>query len=320
MVTGSFREHREVEEDHHDDVNGIPVPQRPTPPSGRAHEVAAGGDRRGRVAAGHRSPAGPAAWGALAIVVVGAVAGVLAEPVISRLVWWARRPSTPLAVPGDPHVAVLVTGRRAAGIGQAGRRHLVLPVAWIGRPDLPTLLTRARQRQLVSAGRFDVAYQWFTWPWQLLAASAAGFAHGMTRLPLIGFAWRMRLVVTGIALWETVFAGQHTATVGIVVVIGLTYLLPWTRARHQRLVSQALADLERSSATPAASATRRPVVLPVRPTATHAGHRPCNSERRRGPEPCGQWRAPARLVTCKGEGIHGRAHDPRTTGRKGSRS
>ena len=110
----------------------------------------------------------PAAWGVLAIVVAGTVAGVVAEQVIIRLVWWARSPSTPLAVPGDPGVRVLVTGRRAAGIGQAGRRHLVVPATWIGRSDLPALLTRARQRQLVSAGRFDVAYQWFTWPWQLL--------------------------------------------------------------------------------------------------------------------------------------------------------
>jgi len=263
---------------------------------------------------------GPAAWGALAIVVVGTVAAVVAEPVIARLVWWARRASTPLTVPGDPHVAVLVTGRRAAGIGQAGRRHLVIPATWIGRRDLPALLTRARQRQLVSAGRFDVAYQWFTWPWQLLAVLVAGFARGMTWLPLSGFAWRMRMAVAGIAVWQTVVAGQHAATVGIVVVIGLTYLLPWTHARHERLVSKALADLERSSATPAASATRRPVVLPVRPTATHAGRRPCTSAQRRGIESCGQWRSPARLVACTGEGIPGRAHDPRTTGRKGSRS
>lgn len=113
---------------------------------------------------------GPAAWGVLALIVVGMIAGVVAEPVIVRLVWWARRPSTPLAVPGDPGVRFWVAGRQAAGIGQAGRRHLIVPATWIGRTDLPALLTRARQRQLVSAGRFDVAYQWFTWPWQLLAA------------------------------------------------------------------------------------------------------------------------------------------------------
>ena len=260
-----------------------------------------------------------AAWGVLTVVVVGTVAGVVAEPGIIRLVWWARSPSTPLAVPGDTGVRVWVTGRQAAGIGQAGRRHLVVPATWIGRSDLPALLTRVRQRQLVSAGRFDVAYQWFTWPWQLLAASGAGFAHGMSWLPLIGFAWRLRIGIAGIAVWQTVVAGQRAATVGIFVVIGLTYLLPWTRARHERLVSQALADLERRSANHAAPATRRPVVLPVRPTATHVGRRPCTSARRRGNEPCGQWCLPARQVTCTGEGIYGRAHDPRTTGRKGSR-
>lgn len=263
---------------------------------------------------------GPAAWGALAIVVVGTAVGVVAEPLIVGLVWWARRPSTPRAVPGDPGVRVLVTGRRIAGIGQAGRRHLVVPATWTGRTDLPALLTRARQRQMVSAGRFDVAYQWFIWPWQLLAASAAGFAHGMTRLPLIGFAWHLRIGVAGIAVWQTVVAGQRAATVGIFVVIGLTYLLPWTRARYERLVSQALADLERRSAKDAAPATRHPVVLPVRPTATHVGRRSCTSARRRDLEPCGQWRSYTRLVTCTGEGIRGRAHDPRTTGRKGSRS
>ncbi|HBX80617.1 MAG TPA: hypothetical protein DEG88_02020 [Propionibacteriaceae bacterium] len=263
---------------------------------------------------------GPAACGVLAMVVGGTVAGVVAEPVIVRLVWWARRPSTRLGAPGDSGVRIWVTGRKANGIGHAGSRHLIVPATWIGRTDLPALLTRAQQRQLVAAGRFDVAYQWFTWPWQLLAALVAGFAHGMARLPLIGFAWRIRLVVAVIALWQTVVAGQRAATVGIVVVMGLTYLLPWTRARYERLVSLALADLERSSATPAATATRRPVLLPVRPTATHVGRRPCTSARRRGIESCGQWRSPGRLVTCTGEGIRGRAHDPRTTGRKGSRS
>ena len=263
---------------------------------------------------------GPAGWGVLAVVLFGTVAGVVAEPAIVRLVWWASRPSTPLAVPGDPGVRIWVTGRQAAGTGHAGRRHLIVPAAWIGRTDLPALLTRTRQRQLVSAGRFDVAYQWFTWPWQLLAAMVGGFAHVITWLPLIGFAWRMRLVVAGIALWQTAVAGQHSATVGIIVVIGLTYLLPWTRARHERLVSRALADLELSSATPAGPATPRPVVLPARPTATHVGRRPCTSARRRGIESCGQWRSPGRLVTCTGAGINGFAHDPRTTGRKGSRS
>ena len=61
---------------------------------------------------------GPAAWGVLAVVVVGTVAGVVAEPVIVRLVWWARRPSTPLAVPGDPGVR---SGHRSTDRAASGR-------------------------------------------------------------------------------------------------------------------------------------------------------------------------------------------------------
>ena len=58
---------------------------------------------------------GQTARGVLAIIVVGTVAGVVAEPAIVRLVWWARRPSTPLAVPGDPGARVMVDGSPASG-------------------------------------------------------------------------------------------------------------------------------------------------------------------------------------------------------------
>ena len=80
------------------------------------------------------------------------------------------------------------------------------------------------------------------------------------------------------------------------------------------------AETAAAMAASAGPATPRPVVLPVRPSATHVGRRPCTSARRRGIESCGQWRSPGRLVTCTGERIHGFTHDPRTTGRKGSRS
>ena len=43
---------------------------------------------------------GPAGWGILAVVLFGTVAGVVAEPAIVRLVWWASRPSTPLCGAG----------------------------------------------------------------------------------------------------------------------------------------------------------------------------------------------------------------------------
>lgn len=93
---------------------------------------------------------GLAAWGVLALVAGGTVASVVAEPAIVRVLWWARRPSTPITVPDDARVRVLITSPEVAGIGQAGPRHLIVPAAWVGRADLPALLRRARLRHVVS--------------------------------------------------------------------------------------------------------------------------------------------------------------------------
>lgn len=256
---------------------------------------------------------GLAAWVVLVVVLGGTVAAVVAEPMVVRLLWWARRPSTPIGVPGDPQVRVLATrGGLGGGIGPAGRRHLVVPVAWVGRADLPELLGAARRRQLIASSAFDVAYQWFTWPWQVLAAFGGGFARGLVRLPLIGFAWRIRFVVAGIAVWQTLAAGQYPATVGILVVMGLTYLLPWTTAHEEHLIRHALAGAAPPVAT---NAVRRPAARPG--TRASLSRRACARASRGTSEPCGLWRWPARVVSCGGEGGRGRDHGVRTTGRKG---
>lgn len=254
---------------------------------------------------------GIAVWVVLGVVLGGTVAAVVAEPLVVRLLWWARRPSTPIAVPGDAQVRVLVTRRLVEGIGPAGRRHLVVPIAWVGRADLPELLGAARRRQLVASGALDVAYQWFTWLWQVLAALVDGLARGVARLPLVGFAWRVRFVVAGIAVWQTLAAGQYPATVGILVVMGLTYLLPWTSAHEEHLIRQALAGEAPQVAT---SLARRPA---ARPGMRASVRRRACARTSRTSEPCGQRRWPAQLVSCGGEGSRGRAPGVRTTGRKG---
>jgi hypothetical protein len=256
---------------------------------------------------------GFAAWAVLVVVLGGTVAAVVAEPVVVLLLWWARRPSMPIGVPGGPQVRVLVTRRGlGGGIGPAGRRHLVVPVAWVGRADLHELLGAARCRQLVASDAFDVAYQWFTWPWQVLAAFGGGFARGTSWLPLIGFAWQVRFVVAAIAVWQTLAAGQYPATVGILVVMGLTYLLPWTSAHEEHLIWHALAGEARPVTT---SAVRRPEAR--RGQRASVGRRACARASRGTSEPCGQRRWPARVVSCGGERSRGRAHGVRTIGRKG---
>jgi len=253
---------------------------------------------------------GLAAWIVLVLLVGGTVAAIVAEPVVVRVLWWATKPTPPIVVSGDSQVRVLVTSRPAEAIGQAGRRHLVVPVAWVGRADLPELLVVARRRQLLTAGSLDVAYQWFTWPWQVLAAFVGGFAHGMSRLPLVGFAWRIRLVVAGIAVWQTVAAGQHHATAGILVAVGLTYLLPWTTGHEGRLLREAMASDPRRVPT---SAPQRP---DPRPQRASVGRRACARAPRVAQQVRGQRRFAAPAASCGGEGSRGRAHGVRT-GRKG---
>lgn len=257
-----------------------------------------------------------AAWGVLAVVVGGTVTAVVAERAIVRLLWWAHRPSTPVHMPGDPQVRVLITRRRVAGIGWAGRQHLIVPAGWVGRADLPAHLREARMRQVVSAGSFDVVYEWFTWPWQTLGSFVEGVARCLSWLPLIGFAWRVRLVVAGIAVWQTIVAGQLVSTAGIVVVIGLSYLLPWTKDHQERLVRQARADVERPLVAPV---TTRPATFSAQPELGNGGRRSCTGERRED-RPCGQWRSSSQFVTCTDEGIRGRAHRHKTTGRQGFES
>ena len=256
-------------------------------------------------------------WGILVVVICGTVAGVVAESMVVRLLWRARRPSVPLAIAGEPHVRVLVTRRQVDGVAHAGRRHLVVPLASIRRTDLPVLLAWAHRRQLMSAGRFEVAYLWFTWPCQVLGSFVGGIAHGVSKLPLIGFAWRVR-VVAGIAIWQSVAAGRISAAIGIVVVIGLTNLLPWTTSHHEQLVRQALVNLDRSWPASATPVARRPAADPIRHAVT--GHRPCNRRRTSGTPSCGQLYPSPHLASCAAEGIRGQAHISRTDRRKGSPS
>lgn len=225
-----------------------------------------------------------AAWVLLAVLVAGTAAAVVAEPLVVQLMWWARRPVTALVVPGDSRVPVLTTGRRSGGIGLAGRRHLIVPTALAGRADLPALLVEARVRQLVSIGRFEVAYEWFTAPWHVLASFASGVARGLAWPTLVGFAWRVRPVIAAIAVWQSVVAGRHAAAITLVVVVGLSYLLPWTRANHERLVRQAVADLRQAN-TPVR--TPSPAGTPPVPAAGARGVRRCSRAARRSHRRCG---------------------------------
>lgn len=215
----------------------------------------------------------PGGWVLLGLLAVGTWAGVAHEPLMVRLLWGARTPQAPLPAPGG--VSVLVTRRRLAQVAVVGRRHLVVPEAWLSRSDLDAVLAAARRRQLVSAGRWDVAYRFVAAPWLGLADFATVFGQGVAVLPMVGFAWKIRPVVTAIAVVQAAQAQRYSAAVVVVLVIGLTYLLPWTLRHEATEVDRAAASLPQqprptpASAPPATTAAPlgRPVATKRRPVA-----------------------------------------------------
>jgi len=184
----------------------------------------------------------PGGWLLVGVLVAGVVAAAVAEPLLVRLLWLARTPSTPIIVPGSPKVVVLVTWRRPV-VAIAGRSHLVVSAAADFRsPGVRELLERASLQQRLAAGQLDVIYRWLAMPWLLVAALAGGIGSIVTRLPLVGFAWTLRPVVTMIAIAQSVADGRWTSALVITIVIGLTYLLPWTREHQQRVVEHTAAS------------------------------------------------------------------------------
>jgi len=78
--------------------------------------------------------------------------------------------------------------------------------------------------------RFDVAVEFWTIPWQLVCAVCLAMAKTVGLFPLTRFAWRIRFVVAGVAVAQSVTDGRIAAGVVVALFIALTYLAPrWQR-------------------------------------------------------------------------------------------
>jgi len=93
----------------------------------------------------------------------------------------------------------------------------------------------------------------------------------------VGFAWKIRPVVTAIASVQAVQAQRYSAAVLVVLIIGLTYLLPWTLRHEATQVDRAVASLPQQArptlalALPATATASLggPVATNLRPAAHH---------------------------------------------------
>ena len=185
--------------------------------------------------------------GGLALMVV-LCAGGLERPAV-RLVGRARALSEAEAAALAPAVALLCRtgfGRPAVELyvraGQveisacaAGRRSVVVSAGLVRACQLGRLpadqaaavIAAEVGRIRLGQNRFDVAVAFWTIPWQLLRAACLPIANTVALFPLTAFAWRIRFVVSTIAVVQSVAEGRTTSGVVVAVFIALTYLTPW---------------------------------------------------------------------------------------------
>ena len=130
----------------------------------------------------------------------------------------------------------------AVGIsaGAAGRRSVVVSAGLLRAAQLGQLpadqaaavVAAAVGRIRLGQTRFDIAVEFWTIPWQLVRTVCLVIAKAIGLLPLTEFAWRIRFVVSAVAVAQSVADGRIAGGLVVAVSIALTYLAPeWLRAQ-----------------------------------------------------------------------------------------
>ncbi len=144
---------------------------------------------------------------------------------------------------GPPLIEVFVTRRRGAPASAArGRRSVVLAAELVhgiltGQlPHREAVAVLAHASLITRCGltRQDPAIAFWSTPWRLLAVLGRPL-HG-----LLGFAWKVRFVVVGIAIWQSLTNSSPSygplVASALALLLGLTYLVPhWTASWEKHL-------------------------------------------------------------------------------------
>ena len=187
----------------------------------------------------------PSRWGVVIalgwIALIGSARRPTVEHGLARLVGSARSltelervalagPLTQLCAisPGPPAVQVLVVpgaGVDAAGFGRGtvlvtqalvdGLRHGQLDTA-----EVTALLMSAAGQIRSGATRLDGLLTAVTLPWLPGRVVTQAVARAAGWLPLVGFAWRLRAITIGIAVWQTLAEGRGWAALGLTAIGG----------------------------------------------------------------------------------------------------
>lgn len=195
-------------------------------------------------------------WVGLAVA---ALLGVgLGERFAARVLFRARRPSPgqlEVLAPaitllcrqglGPPVVTALVQpGVRAVAAGGVGRRSLVVSsglLEALAQRQLPAdqaAAVMAHAVGLVRGGfvRADALIAFWSLPWQLLRELVSGVSRAGARLPLTALAWRLRVIVAGIAVVQATVAGHLWVGAVIAAVTAVSYAAPVWESRWQAIL------------------------------------------------------------------------------------
>jgi hypothetical protein len=98
--------------------------------------------------------------------------------------------------------------------------------------------------------RFDLACLLWTVPWDLIRGLVVGTGRLLAWIPLGRFAWRTRVIVGAIAVFQETQAGRWPSAAIIAALIILTYHVPFRgRAWERHLADATASPLSVSGAT-----------------------------------------------------------------------
>ena len=194
------------------------------------------------------------------LIMAAVLAAGLAEDATVRLLYRARR-ATPAEAPLLAVAWRIATHHLEADgvrlrivthgpvVATAGRGHVLLRrdvVAACYANEINThavalLIASGIGRLRCGHTRFDLLRTVWTIPWDLVRGLAHGIGRRLAWIPLVQFAWRIRLVVGTIAVILETQAGRWPSPIIIAAFISLSYLLPrlrWTLQESPRPICQ----------------------------------------------------------------------------------
>ena len=140
---------------------------------------------------------------------------------------------------GPPAVELYARdGEVGISAGAAGRRSVVVSAGLLQAAQMGQLpadqaagvFAAAVGRIRLGQTRFDVAVEFWTIPWQLVRAVALAIAKTVGLFPLTRMAWRIRFVVSAVAVVQSVADDRIAGGLVVAVFIALTYVAPpWQR-------------------------------------------------------------------------------------------